>query len=204
VLSVCRCFDDLTGGLNEGITVVYGPQASGKSTFCMMAAHNCAKEGKKVAYITRERLSFERLEQICGEDFEHTVRSLRLSFPRTIDGLERAVKNSRKIPDLGLLIIDPVNEYYWIEKDREDSFIRIISGAAMLCRELHMPAILTASAYERNGVFEPFGFRDLRRTAKLMVELRVKGMKREIIVRARGGREKDLRKEFVMCDRGFE
>lgn len=204
MLGVCRCFDDLIGGLNEGITVVYGPQASGKSTFCMMTAHRCAMEGRRVAYITKDRLSFERLRQICGDDFEDVLKSIHLSFPRTIDGLERAVKNSRKISDLGLLVIDPVNEYYWIEEEREDSFIRILSGAGMLCKELHIPAILTANTYEKRGRSEPFGFRDLKRTAKTMVELRVQGTRRELIIRAVGGKEKNLRREFVICDGGFE
>ena len=204
MLGVCKCFDGLIGGLKEGITVVYGPQASGKSTFCMMAAHQCVRKGREIAYITKDRMSFERLEQICGGDFEGTLKGLHLSSPRTIDGLERAVKNSRKISGLGLLVIDPVNEYYWIENDREDSFIRILSGAGMLCRELHIPAILTANTYEKRGYFEPFGFRDLKRTAKTMVELRVQGTRRELIIRAAGGKEKNLRREFVICDSGFE
>lgn len=204
VLNVCRCFDELAGDLKEGITVVYGPQASGKSTFCMMAAHECAKTGKKVAYITKERVSFERLRQICREDFEETIKSISFSFPRTIDGLERAVKNSRKLPNLGLLIIDTVNEYYWIEDEREDCFIRVLSGAGMMCKELHIPAILTASVYEKKGSFEPFGFRDLKRNAKLMVELRLTGSKRALVIREMDGKEKNLRREFVMCDSGID
>jgi len=201
VLSVCKPFDELTDGLKEGITVVYGPQASGKSTFCIMAAHSCAMEGKEVAYITKEKISFERVRQICGEDFDRVLKNLHLSFPKTIDGLERAVKNSRKLPNLGLLIIDPVNEHYWIEEERRDCFIRILSTTSMMCKNLHIPAILTASTYEKRGKFEPFGFRYLKETAKLMVELRVAGRRREIVIK---GKENDLKREFVIGSGGLE
>jgi DNA repair protein RadB len=199
VLKVCGRFDELNGGLTPGITVVYGPQASGKSTFCMMAAHSCALDGRKVAYISREKASLERLRQICGEDFDAVIRKMRFSSPGTIDGLERAVKNSERLKGLGLLIIDPVNTYYWIEQGREDCFIRILSSVSMMCAEKSIPAILTADVYEKKGRFEPFGFRDMKRTAKQMVELRTVGKKRELVIK-----ESDLRNEFVMCDRGFE
>lgn len=74
----------------------------------------------------------------------------------------------------------------------------------MMCKELHIPAILTASVYEKRGSFEPFGFRDLKRNAKLMVELRLTGSKRALVIREMDGKEKNLRREFVMCDSGID
>jgi len=198
VLKVCGRFDELNGGLTPGITVVYGPQASGKSTFCMMAAHSCALDGRKVAYISREKASLERLRQICGEDFDAVIRKMRFSSPETIDGLERAVKNSERLRGLGLLIIDPVNTYYWIEQEREDCFIRILSSVSMMCAEkAYLRSSLQTSMKKRQ--IRTFWLQGHEKNRKADGRAQDSWKKRELVIK-----ESDLRNEFVMCDRGFE
>jgi len=202
VLSGCRSFDKVAGGLEDGtITTVYGPESSGRTTFCMMASHTCAMLGKKVAYITCEKLSMERLKQICSEDFETVASRVNFAFPRTIDGLERAIRNAKKIEGVGLFIVDPVNIYYWLEQNKENVFIRSLAEIEMFVKERKIPALLTAQTYEKEREIEPFGFNDIKRVSKLMVELSSRGGKR--YMRLTKGGERSLRVEYTMGKRGL-
>jgi len=58
----------LEGGYeNDIITLFYGPFASGKSNFVILAACHNAKKGKKIIFIDTEgSLSIDRVKQITG------------------------------------------------------------------------------------------------------------------------------------------
>jgi RecA/RadA recombinase len=64
----CQSFDDLLGGgIEKGsVTLLYGEAGAGKSNVCLQIARNVISEGKKVAYIDSEGLSYDRIDQIFG------------------------------------------------------------------------------------------------------------------------------------------
>lgn len=201
MLKVFRPFDDLTGGLKEGvITLVYGPPASGKSTLCLAAAISCSLEGKNVAYISREKQCITRLEQMCSE--KSVMGGIRFAFPETINGLENAVRNIREMEHLGLVIIDPVNSYYWDEEDRESVFIRVLAEVSMIGKEKEIPVLISADVYEKKRGFEPFGFRDMKRVASCVVELEPGRDRRNI--RVIKGEKGNSKTQFSITQRGLE
>ena len=79
----CKPVDDLLGGGFEGgcITLIFGEAGNGKTNVCLQLARNVVRAGKKVIYIDTEGVSMERLEQICGEDFEVVAKNILFSEP---------------------------------------------------------------------------------------------------------------------------
>src|SRR5213592_3753422 len=104
----CRALDDLLGGgVEEGcITLLHGEAGSGKTNFCLQLARNVVRGGHKVIYIDTEGVSMERLEQICGDDFDVVAKNTLFSEPYSFDEqevlIEKAVKITESSPEVGL------------------------------------------------------------------------------------------------------
>src|SRR5439155_753931 len=79
-----RALDDLLGGgVEEGcITLLHGEAGSGKTNFCLQLARNVVRAGRKVIYIDTEGVSLDRLQQICGDDFDVVAKTI-VRFERT-------------------------------------------------------------------------------------------------------------------------
>ncbi len=60
----------LEGGYDsDSINMIFGPAASGKTTCCLLAGIEIAKNGEKILFIDTENgFSVERLKQLCGGD----------------------------------------------------------------------------------------------------------------------------------------
>ena len=64
------------------ITLFYGPYASGKSNFVMLAACYQAKKGKKIIYIDTEAgFSIDRINQITGNLPEFVLKNIVILKP---------------------------------------------------------------------------------------------------------------------------
>ena len=76
-------FDRLLGGGFEPrtITQLYGGPATGKSSFCMVAAVSCLRAGGSVAFIDSEGFSIERFRQVAGADADAIANRLYLYEP---------------------------------------------------------------------------------------------------------------------------
>ena len=62
--------NQLIDGYKKEITYIYGEHATGKTTLCLMAAYNAAKQDKKVVYIdTESGFVVDRLQQIAGYNY---------------------------------------------------------------------------------------------------------------------------------------
>ncbi|MDP3026733.1 MAG: hypothetical protein Q8N63_03420, partial [Nanoarchaeota archaeon] len=73
----------LDGGYeNDIITLLYGPYASGKSNFVILAACHNAKKGKKIIFIDTEgSFSLDRVKQITGGIPEIALKNIVLLKP---------------------------------------------------------------------------------------------------------------------------
>lgn len=115
-------FDDwLNGGYEpEVITCFYGPFASGKSNFCLMATANQLKEGKKVIYVdTEASLSLERLKQILGKAYsEALLKNLLIlkptNFKEQIDAFSLLLDITESKP-ISLVVVDSIAMLYRLE-----------------------------------------------------------------------------------------
>ncbi len=111
----------LNGGYEkEIITCFYGPFASGKTNFCLMATSNLLKEGKKVVYIDTEGgLSIERLKQIMKSfDSLKNLKNLIIikptNFEEQIDAFDKLLKLSN-VEGLSLIVVDSIAMLYRLE-----------------------------------------------------------------------------------------
>ncbi len=185
VPSGCRSIDDLLGGGFEGgcITLLFGEAGSGKTNLCLQLARNVVRAGKKVIYIDTEGVSMERLEQICGEDFEVVAKNILFSEPYTFDEqeqlIEKAVKITESNPEVGLIVIDSATMHYRLtmrdETRREDlqGLTRQVAKLLRVSRKVGIPVIATSQVYTDldTGRYLPLGGHMLTHSAKTIVEL---------------------------------
>lgn len=103
------------GGLTpDSITLVYGEPETGKSTFALQCAVNCALLGGKILYVDCDNtFSTERLAQIAGYHFETVAERIVLVKPRDfreqtvlIDHIEDYTVN------VSLIIVDTFTSLY--------------------------------------------------------------------------------------------
>jgi RecA/RadA recombinase len=110
------CIDQkISGGLTpDSITLVYGEPETGKSTFALQCAVNCAIQGGKILYVDCDNVfSTERLAQIAGYHFDTVAERIVLVKPRDfreqtvlIDHIEDYTVN------VNLIIVDTFTSLY--------------------------------------------------------------------------------------------
>ena len=180
-----KSIDALLGGGFEGgcITLVFGEAGSGKTNICLQAARNVVRAGKKVIYIDTEGVSMERLEQICGDDFDVVAKNTLFSEPYSFDEqevlIEKAVKITESSPEVGLIVIDSATMHYRLtlrEEARRDDLhmlTRQIAKLVKVSRKVGIPVIATSQVYTdiETGRFLPLGGHMLMHSAKTIVEL---------------------------------
>ncbi|MFA5571941.1 MAG: AAA family ATPase, partial [Candidatus Bathyarchaeia archaeon] len=112
----CNCIDQNIGGgiQSDSIILVYGEPETGKSTFALQCAVNCAIQGGKILYVDCDNtFSTERLLQIAGYDFNTVSERIVLVKPR--DFREQTVLTEH-IEDyavnVGLIIFDTFTALY--------------------------------------------------------------------------------------------
>ncbi len=110
-----KCIDSHIGGIQPGtITLIYGEPETGKSTFALQCAVQCALQTLKVLYVDCDNtFSPKRLSQLSGEHFDEVAERIVLVKPRDfkeqtvfIDHIEDYSVN------VGLVIIDTFTSLY--------------------------------------------------------------------------------------------
>ena len=111
-------FDSLLGGRysKDTINLIYGPAASGKTTCCLLAAINIAKNNGKVIFIDTENgFSVERLEQLGGENYKEIIKNIFLLKIKSFEDQKKKFDMLFKIVKEGgisLVIIDTLGSQY--------------------------------------------------------------------------------------------
>jgi DNA repair protein RadB len=180
-----KAVDDLLGGGFEGgcITLLFGEAGSGKTNICLQLARNVVRAGKKVIYIDTEGVSMERLEQMCGDDFDVVAKNILFSEPYSFDEqevlIEKAAKITETTPEVGLIVIDSATMHYRLtqrEEARRDDLqqlTRQIAKLVRVSRKVGIPVVATSQVYTdiETGRFLPLGGHMLTHSAKTIVEL---------------------------------
>ena len=181
----CSALDKLIGGGLEPkiITEIFGEAGSGKTNICLQAARECANSGKKVAFIDSEGASIERLEQICkGYEKEQILTRILFFSPTSANDQETMIKNTFKIKDLQLIIIDSLNMFYRLNLDEDKegslrSFSRQVASLQKSAREQNLYILTTEQVYtDKNGDIKPFTSREVEHLVKTIVKLEKTGM----------------------------
>ena len=104
------------GYCNGAINLIYGPAASGKTTFCLLAAIAVAKKNKKVIFIDTENgFSIERLKQLSGNHYKEIMDHIFLLRVGSFKDQNKKFVDLFKIVKEGgidLVIVDTLGAHY--------------------------------------------------------------------------------------------
>ncbi len=163
-----NCIDNFLGGgiSPETVTMIYGEPETGKTTFAIQCAANCAKQGLKILFVDCDQtFSPQRLSQIAQGKFDEVAELIILIKPK--DFAEQTVLIDH-LPDytarnFGLIVIDTFNSLYRAkisEVTAKESFAlnrelnKQMAELAQTARNHHLPIIVTSQV---KGVFDdPF------------------------------------------------
>ncbi len=218
-------FDEfLDGGYeNDIITTLYGPAGSGKSNFCMMAAVELAKKGKKVIFIDTEGgFSVDRLKQLGAEDcMKHILLLKATNFNEQREVFNKLLAEIRK--DIGLIVVDSIAMLYRLEignarGEGNDSKVNSINRClawqlkvlSEIARKKNIPIIVTNQVYSdfvknpetQEKKVHMVGGDLLKYWSKCIIELKREKERRKVVLRKhRSLPEKEL--SFSITNRGI-
>lgn len=195
-------FDEiLEGGYeNSTINMIYGPGASGKTTFCLCFCVYLAKEGKRVVFIDSENsLSLERVSQIAfGLDLKKILENIVIFKPKNFLEQHKVIinlsKNIKK-SNISGVVVDTIGFHYRAQS-KEGSLnsymARQLSDLKYLATQKKIPIILTNQVYsdiKMDGKINLVGGDMVKNWCSCLIELQ-KTKNRKALIR------KPFKKEF--------
>ena len=216
----------LEGGYEKDtITFFYGPPASGKSNFVILAACHQAKKDKKVIFIDTEgSFSVDRIKQITGGIPEFVLKNIVILRPTKFsEQKESFMKMFKELKsrNIGLIIVDSMTMLYRIElaearKKGIEKIQQVNFDLASQMRTLHeiarkreIPVLVTGQIYKEFLSDEDWGAGKeaeigivggdiLKYWCKCIIELKVdRGRRMAIIRKHRSLPERSLNFEII-------
>ena len=209
--------DTLIGGGLEvrTITQIYGEPASGKSTFCLMAAVASLRAGNSVIYIDTEGFSVERFAQVAGGHAAEFADRLYLFEPidfaqqgAMIADTETLLRKKDGAP-VDLLVMDSMTALYRTELDLGREAVRRLSHHVIkllgLAKKYDIPVLITNQIYvdvERDRV-SGLGGTALEHISKAIVRLEKRDSVRRAMLRKHRSRPEGISFDFVITEDGI-
>lgn len=216
----------LEGGYEKGIiTAFYGPSASGKSNFTILAACNEAKNKKIIFIDTEGSFSIDRINQISQNNSDTILKNIVILKPTNFEeqnkSFERIHKEIKHSENLGLIIVDSITMLYRLaladaKKEGLEEIQKINAELANqmkilyeVARKKDIPVLVTGQVYSeflseeewlsgKQAGINMVGGDILKYWSKCTIELQnEKGKKRAIIKKHRSIQEKDLYFEII-------
>ncbi|MEK6872600.1 MAG: DNA repair and recombination protein RadB [Nanoarchaeota archaeon] len=217
----------LDGGYENGvITLFYGPPASGKSNFIILAACHQAKKDKKIIFIdTEASFSIDRVSQITKGLPEFVLKNIVILKTTNFQEQKKAFINMYKelkaSKNIGLIIVDSITMLYRLElaearKSGLEKVQKINSELAEqmqalneISRKRNIPILITAQVYSeflseeewlagKQAGVSVVGGDLLKYWSKCIIELQYKNGKRRAIIRKhRSIPQKELNFEVI-------
>ena len=198
-------FDDfLEGGYeNSSLNMIYGPGASGKTTFCLCFGIFLAKQGKKVIFIdTENSLSLERISQIAFEsNIEDILEKIVIFKPKSfleqhklIISLGKTLKKS----SIAGIIVDTIGFYYRAQSKEgslNSHLAKQLSDLKYLSSKKNIPIILTNQVYSDINIENKInlvGGEMVKNWCTYLIELKKNRTRKAVI-------HKPFKKEVVFC-----
>lgn len=216
----------LNGGYeNDIITLFYGPYASGKSNFVILAACHNAKKGKKIIFIDTEgSFSLDRVKQITGGIPEIALKNIVILKPTNFKEQKEAflkLHKEIKSNNIGIIIVDSMTMLYRLElaearklgideiRKVNNDLAKQMNALYEIARKQEIPVLITSQVYSKFLSEEDWlagkeagvnvvGGDLLKYYCKCIIELQNKnGKKKAIIKKHRSMPEKELNFEVV-------
>jgi len=216
----------LDGGYeNDIITLLYGPYASGKSNFVILAACHNAKKGKKIIFIDTEgSFSLDRVKQITGGIPEIVLKNIVILKPTNFKEQKEAflkLHKEIKSKNIGLIIVDSITMFYRLElaearklgtdeiRNVNNDLAKQMNALYEIARKQEIPVLITSQVYSeflsqedwlagKQAGVNVVGGDLLKYYCKCIIELQNKnGKKKAIIKKHRSMPEKELNFEII-------
>jgi DNA repair protein RadB len=221
----------LDGGYEKGvITLFYGPFASGKSNFVLLAACHNAKKDKKIIFIdTESSFSIDRINQISGDLPEFVLKNILILNPNDFEEQKKIFLNLlreiKKDNNIGMIIVDSITMFYRLEladaRKKGLEFVQKINSDLAeqmkilyeIARKKEIPILITSQVYNeflseedwasgKEAMVNLVGGDLLKYWSKCIIELKNKGGKKKAIIKKhRSIPEKEL--SFEVCNEGI-
>ncbi|VVB54235.1 DNA repair and recombination protein RadB [uncultured archaeon] len=172
-------FDPLLGGQlqPEVVTLVYGPPASGKTNFSLMAAAKAAEKGTVIYVDPEGGFSPERFRQIAGKKSDTLSKNILLRRPHTFEEQTKDIENLAaevEKRNISLVIVDGIAMLYRVEEGRDIKALgRNLAHLLRIARKYQLPVLATNQVYQdpetKRNV--PVGGQLLSYWCKVIVEL---------------------------------
>lgn len=217
----------LEGGYEKDIiTLLYGPAASGKSNFAMLAACHNAKKDKKIIFIDTEgSFSIDRVNQICLGMPEFVLNNIIIlkptSFQEQKQSFYKLLKELKETKGIGLIIVDSMTMLYRLEladarkigleevRNVNNDLAKQMRALYEIARKRGIPILITSQVYSeflseadwmagKEAGVNVVGGDLMKYWSKCIIELQNKnGKKKAIIRKHRSLPEKELNFEIL-------
>lgn len=105
--------DGFLRGYNKEITCIYGPAATGKTTMCLLAAVELAKNNKKVVFVdTESGFNIDRIRQIAGWNYIGILDKILLMKVNNFEDQCNKIQRLENISNIDLVIVDSLSNFY--------------------------------------------------------------------------------------------
>lgn len=142
-------FDIATGGgiPCSRISILYGPEASGKTSLAYKLIGSCQKKGKEAAYINIEHVYDEDRAKLLGVDTSRLV----VLTPPNAEAVCDIVEGLLGAKEVGLVVVDSVGNM--VPENEADSSAdkQIVSGNAPIVSKMVRKSVLALSQESKRG-----------------------------------------------------
>jgi len=217
----------LEGGYEKDIvTMFYGPAASGKSNFVMLAACHNAKKDKKIIFIDTEgSFSIDRMNQMCVGMPEFVLNNIIILKPTNFQEQKNSfftlLKEIKGSKNIGLVVVDSMTMLYRLEladarkkgidavRDVNNDMAKQMRALYEIARKRGIPVLVTGQVYSeflseedwmsgKEAGVNVVGGDLMKYYSKCIIELQGRNGKKKAIVRKhRSLPEKEFNFEIV-------
>src|SRR5207245_1711655 len=133
-------------------------------------------------------VSLDRLQQMCGDDFDVVVKNILFSEPYSFEEQEKRIEEAVKLadgnPKVGLIVIDSITMHYRLtmrdetRRDERYGLTRQIAKLLRASRVRGIPVVVTSQVYTdiETGAYMPLGGHMLSHNAKTIVRFERTGV----------------------------
>jgi RecA/RadA recombinase len=169
----------------NGLSLVYGPSASGKSTLAMQSSLEFARKGKVLFLDTEKSFSIDRIKLMC-DDYEELLENIMVISIKDFDDQFEKLKQVEELVRTGkfcYVVIDSFGFFYRHGLHNQD-YTEVNEKAVLMLRNLKhvsasgVPVLVTNQVYTgQDGQVKTVGGSMIRNFSDSIIELELEPRK---------------------------